>query len=102
MIWALAISATNCWPIIRAPKPKYDSSIADYYGMISHMDAEMGRILDTLDDKNLRGDTIVIYTSDHGLGVGQHGLMGKQNLYDHSMRIPLIMRGAGHSRRPTI
>ena len=69
--------------------------IADYYGMISHMDAEMGRILGTLDDKNLRGDTIVIYTSDHGLGVGQHGLMGKQNLYDHSMRIPLIMHGPG-------
>ncbi len=68
---------------------------ADYYGMISHMDAEIGRILQTLDDKNLRGDTIVIYTSDHGLGVGQHGLMGKQNLYDHSMRIPLIMRGPG-------
>ena len=68
---------------------------ADYYGMISHMDAEIGRILQALDDKNLRGDTIVIYTSDHGLGVGQHGLMGKQNLYDHSMRIPLIMRGPG-------
>ncbi len=69
--------------------------IADYYGMISHMDAEIGRILGALADKNLSDNTIVIYTSDHGLGVGQHGLMGKQNLYDHSMRIPLIMRGPG-------
>jgi len=67
--------------------------IADYYSMISHMDAEIGRILSTLDDRGLSENTIVIYTSDHGLGVGQHGLMGKQNLYDHSMRIPLIMRG---------
>lgn len=67
--------------------------IADYYGMISHMDMDIGRILSTLDDRGLSENTIVIYTSDHGLGVGQHGLMGKQNLYDHSMRIPLIMRG---------
>lgn len=69
--------------------------IADYYGMISHMDYDIGRILDTLDARGLRENTIVVYTSDHGLGVGQHGLMGKQNLYDHSMRIPLIMRGPG-------
>ena len=69
--------------------------IADYYGMISHMDYDIGRILDTLDARGLRENTVVVYTSDHGLGVGQHGLMGKQNLYDHSMRIPLIMRGPG-------
>ncbi|MCY3796187.1 MAG: sulfatase-like hydrolase/transferase [Chloroflexi bacterium] len=69
--------------------------IADYYGMISHMDMDIGRILDTLEARGLSENTIVIYTSDHGLGVGQHGLMGKQNLYDHSMRIPLIMRGPG-------
>ena len=69
--------------------------IADYYGMISQMDMDIGRILDTLEARGLRENTIVIYTSDHGLGVGQHGLMGKQNLYDHSMRIPLIMRGPG-------
>ena len=72
--------------------------IADYYGMISHMDYDIGRILDTLEARGLRENTIVIYTSDHGLGVGQHGLMGKQNLYDHSMRIPLIMRGPGIPR----
>ena len=69
--------------------------IADYYGMISQMDMEIGRILDALDAQGLRDNTVVVYTSDHGLGVGQHGLMGKQNLYDHSMRIPLIMRGPG-------
>ncbi len=67
--------------------------IADYYAMISHMDAEIGRIVQALDDNGLRDNTIVIYTADHGLSVGQHGLMGKQNLYDHSMRIPMIVRG---------
>lgn len=80
-----------------AAQPRNDAEvrqhIADYYGMISHMDDEIGRILQTLDDRGLRDNTIVIYTSDHGLSVGQHSLMGKQNVYDHSMRIPLIMRG---------
>ena len=69
--------------------------MADYFGMISHQDMEIGRILDTLAERGLDENTIVVYTADHGLSVGQHGLMGKQNLYDHSMRIPLIMRGPG-------
>ena len=51
--------------------------------------------MQTLDDKGLADNTIVIYTADHGLSVGQHGLLGKQNLYDHSIRIPMILRGAG-------
>ncbi|MGB3329420.1 MAG: sulfatase-like hydrolase/transferase [Thermomicrobiales bacterium] len=69
--------------------------IADYYGMISHLDAQVGRILDALDAQGLAEDTIVVYTADHGLAVGQHGLMGKQNLYQHSIRVPLLMRGRG-------
>lgn len=69
--------------------------IADYYGMITHLDAKVGEILRTLDEKGLAENTIVIYTGDHGLAVGQHGLMGKQNLYDHSIRVPLLLRGPG-------
>ena len=69
--------------------------IADYYGMITHLDAEIGRILEALEGNGLAGNTIVIYCADHGLAVGQHGLMGKQNLYEHSIRIPLILRGPG-------
>ena len=90
-----------------APYPRLEDEtrqhIADYYGMISQMDAEIGRILAAVDSRGLRENTIVIYTSDHGLAVGQHGLMGKQNLYDHSMRVPLILRGPGISaaHRPT-
>jgi arylsulfatase A-like enzyme len=82
---------------VLAAQPRDDAEvrqhIADYYGMISHMDYEIGRILETLHDKGLAENTIVIYTSDHGLSVGQHGLLGKQNLYDHSIRIPMILRG---------
>ena len=67
--------------------------IADYYSMITHMDAEIGRVLDALKRKGIEDRTIVVYTSDHGLAIGQHGLMGKQNLYDHSIKIPLLVRG---------
>lgn len=69
--------------------------IADYYGMIAHLDHSIGRVLGALDANGLTGDTIVIYTGDHGLAVGQHGLMGKQNLYEHSLRVPLVIAGPG-------
>ena len=69
--------------------------IADYYGMISHLDAQIGRLLDALAATGHAENTIVVYTADHGLAVGQHGLLGKQNVYDHSLRVPLIIRGPG-------
>ena len=69
--------------------------IADYYGMISHLDAQIGRLLDALAASGQAENTIVVYTADHGLAVGQHGLLGKQNVYDHSIRVPLILRGPG-------
>lgn len=69
--------------------------LAEYYGMISHHDAQIGRVLACLEQRGLRDHTIVVYVSDHGLGVGRHGLMGKQNLYEHSNRVPLIINGPG-------
>ncbi len=69
--------------------------IADYYGMITSQDAEMGRVIQTLETKGYLDNTIVIYTADHGLAVGQHGLLGKQNLYSHSIRVPSILAGPG-------
>ena len=69
--------------------------LADYYGMISHLDAQVGHILDALDTAGAADDTIIVYTSDHGLAIGGHGLLGKQNLYDHSMNSPLILAGPG-------
>ena len=69
--------------------------IADYQAMIGHMDEQIGRILAALEASGLADNTIVVYTADHGLAVGQHGLMGKQNCYDHSIRIPLIAAGPG-------
>ncbi|NQT58021.1 MAG: sulfatase-like hydrolase/transferase [Bacteroidetes bacterium] len=69
--------------------------LADYYAIITHLDEQLGRLLDQLDTLGVTENTIIIFAGDNGLAVGQHGLMGKQNLYDHSLRVPLIMTGAG-------
>ena len=71
------------------------ANIAAYYAMITHLDDQIGRILDALDEKGIAENTIIVYSADNGLGVGQHGLMGKQNLYEHSVHIPLIFKGKG-------
>jgi arylsulfatase A-like enzyme len=75
--------------------------IAAYYAMITHVDAQIGRVLDELDAGGRAANTIVIFAGDNGLAVGQHGLMGKQNLYDHSVRVPIVMRGPGVPRGNT-
>jgi len=68
--------------------------IAEYYGMITHLDAQIGRILATLAETGHQHDTLVVFAGDNGLAVGQHGLMGKQNLYEHSQRVPLMLWGS--------
>ncbi|QMW04298.1 sulfatase/phosphatase domain-containing protein [Spirosoma foliorum] len=67
--------------------------LALYYGMISELDAQIGRILDELDKRGLTKNTLIVFAGDNGLAVGSHGLLGKQNVYEHSMRVPLIISG---------
>ncbi|MFW5893600.1 MAG: sulfatase-like hydrolase/transferase [Verrucomicrobiota bacterium] len=69
--------------------------IAEYYAMITHLDDAIGRILRCLEDSGALEDTLIVFAGDNGLALGQHGLMGKQNLYDHSIRVPLIFTGPG-------
>ncbi len=87
---------------ILAPYPRTPNVIRvhlqEYYAIISHLDAQIGRILDALEASGESSNTVVIFTSDQGLAVGQHGLMGKQNLYDHSLRMPFIIAGPGIPR----
>jgi arylsulfatase A-like enzyme len=78
----------------RSPKVVKEN-ISDYYAMITHMDAQIARIFEALEQSGQAGNTLIIYTSDHGLAVGKHGLMGKQNQYDHSIRAPFIVSGPG-------
>ncbi len=64
-----------------APFPRVEEEtrqhLADYYGMITHLDRRVGDILDTLDTLGLASNTIVLYLSDHGLALGQHGPDGQ-------------------------
>jgi arylsulfatase A-like enzyme len=80
------------WP--RTPE-KIRRHIADYYGFITFTDMAIGRILDALQKSGRYDNTIIVFAADNGLAVGQHGLMGKQNPYEHSVHVPLVMSGSG-------
>jgi arylsulfatase A-like enzyme len=69
--------------------------IRDYYAMISHLDASVGRIIETLIESGMYEDTIILFSADNGLAVGQHGLLGKQSVYEHSIRVPFVIAGPG-------
>ncbi len=68
---------------------------AAYYAVIEQMDWQLGRILQALEDTDQLHNTIIIFTSDHGVALGSHGLRGKQNMYEHTIRVPLVMAGPG-------
>ncbi|HUT08932.1 MAG TPA: sulfatase-like hydrolase/transferase [Thermoguttaceae bacterium] len=80
-----------------APFPRTEYAVKvnrqEYYAIITHMDAQVGRILDALEKSGKAENTYIFFSADHGLAIGHHGLMGKQNLYDHSVRVPLIVCG---------
>jgi arylsulfatase A-like enzyme len=72
--------------------------IADYYATMTHTDAQIGRILAALEKSGQYDNTIIVFASDNGLALGRHGLMGKQNVYDHSLRVPMVIAGPGIPR----
>ena len=80
------------WP---RTKEQVKANLGVYYAVIDHMDREIGRILEALEKSGQAEETVVIFTSDHGLAVGSHGLMGKQNMYAHTIRVPMILAGPG-------
>ena len=69
--------------------------LAEYYGMVTHMDAQIRRILDALEAAGHAGNTIVVFAADNGLAIGSHGLLGKQSVYEHSTRVPMLVAGPG-------
>ena len=82
-----------------APFPRTPDAVRlhrrEYFAIASHADEQIGRLLDALDRRHLTDETIVVFSGDHGLALGEHGLMGKQSLYDHSVRVPLVFAGPG-------
>jgi arylsulfatase A-like enzyme len=66
--------------------------LRDYFRVIAGVDEDLGRLLAALDELGLAGDTVVIYTSDNGYYLGEHGLGDKRSAYDESLRIPFLVR----------
>lgn len=91
----------GCGPGLRderlAPFPRTPYSIKvhrqEYYAIITHLDDQIGRIIAHLKETGQDKNTYILFSADHGLSVGHHGLVGKQNMFDHSMRVPLIIAG---------
>ena len=71
--------------------------ILAYYATVSFVDAQIGRVLDKLKKTGLDKKTIVVFTSDHGYHLGEHGHWQKQTLFEHATRVPLIFSGPGIS-----
>ncbi len=81
------------------PKPLQEQAVREelavYYACIANVDAQVGRIVRALRERGSLDRTVILFGSDQGLALGSHGLLGKQNLYEHTFRIPLIARGPG-------
>lgn len=65
------------------------------YACSENIDIQLGKVLDRLEEMGELDNTYIVYTSDHGMSIGRHGLMGKQNLYEHTWRVPFIVKGPG-------
>ncbi len=76
-------------------KEEQKRAFSAYLGLISFMDAQVGRVLDALEKAGLRDSTRILYTSDHGENAGARGLWGKSNHYEEAARVPLILAGEG-------
>lgn len=93
----------GCGPKLRdehlAPFPRTEFAVKthrrEYFALITHLDAQIGRVLAALDRSGDAAQTWIFFTADHGLAIGRHGLLGKQNVYDHSLRVPFIVAGPG-------
>jgi arylsulfatase A-like enzyme len=83
--------------LLPSPRPPeaVREMLADYYRYVSYLDGQIGRILDALEASPFADNTIVVFSADSGVARGSHGLIGKQNLYEHSVRVPLIVSGPG-------
>jgi arylsulfatase A-like enzyme len=65
------------------------------FACVENIDIQMGKVLKKLEEMGELDNTYVIYTADHGIAIGRHGLQGKQNLYEHTWRVPFIVNGPG-------
>jgi arylsulfatase A-like enzyme len=87
-----AVVKYHKWPIDAADMR---TLVAGYYAMLTHLDAQIGRIRTMLEEKGEWDNTIVVFASDNGIAMGRHGCYHKQTSHDHDAHVPLIMAGPG-------
>lgn len=87
------VNASGVWKN-RDPQT-ISNEIGREFACSENIDIQIGRVLKKLDEMGELEDTYIFYTSDHGIAIGRHGLQGKQNLYEHTWRVPFIVRGPG-------
>ena len=102
---AAAVAGEDVWKTIppaaiphNVPKPNYGlgadelkKSVQAYYACVSFIDAQLGRLLDAVDDNDLADNTLIVFWSDHGYHLGEHALWQKRTLYEQSAKAPLIV-----------
>ncbi len=81
--------------LVPFPRTEYATKthIQEYYASITHLDVQVGKILDALDASGKAENTIIVFTSDHGLAMGQHGMFSKGILFEHSTKVPFVIVG---------
>ncbi len=71
------------------------NEVGRQFACSENIDIQIGRVLDKLKAMGELDNTYILYTSDHGMAIGRHGLQGKQNLYEHTWRVPFVVKGPG-------
>ena len=93
---SLGADAGSRW--VRSPAVLRDQ-IRDYYRLIAGIDVAVGRMREAIEQRGASGDTVILYTSDNGLLLGEHGLIGKWLMFEESIRVPMLLHIPGERAR---